>query len=374
MAESSPEKQRLSQPSTEELTQRERLLDIDEFVLEVGQFGLYQKLITFVYCLLILAPVYQTMVMAFVGFSPTWKCSKSGLLTGSCNMTEEITSDHVHFDKRCNLNRSHWQFTKDTKFSIVTEFDLVCSMTPVYLFCSAAVYLGWAIGAIILGWVSDRFGRKTVLFPSYAGILLIGFVSSFSPNIWFFMIMRLIIGFFLAGIVLNLFVLAAELVGPKYRAFAGTTIWFFFTASLALVGLQAYFIPDWRMLLKIMTAPYIILLVFWKFVPESLRWLRVNDKTDQAEQVLEKVAKYNKVPFPPGAKILPARKDMSESSMADLFTPRPMLISTLLQNFIWFINGKYLIHANIDSIIYERGPLRGARNPAFTQVFCTNHA
>ena len=226
-----------------------KYLDVDDFLEEVGQFGLYQKLITFIYCLIIFAPVYQTLVMAFVGSNPTWRCSDTGLASGTCNITEEIGEDRPFYAARCNMNRTDWEFATDRKFSIITEFDLVCSMTPVYLFCNAAVYLGWAIGAILLGWISDRNGRKTVLFPSYAGCLIVGFVSGFSPNIWMFLVARLIIGFFLAGIVLNLFVLAAELVGSKYRAFAGTSIWFFFTFSLALCGLQAYFIRDWRLVI-----------------------------------------------------------------------------------------------------------------------------
>ena len=108
--------------------------------------------------------------------------------------------------------------------------------------------------------------------------------------------------------------------------------------SLAVCGLHAYFVRDWRLILKIMTAPYIILLVFWKFVPESTRWLRVNDRIDEAETVLRQVAKRNKKTFP-HAKILPAEKQYASGTMADLFRPRSMLISSLLQNFIWFING-----------------------------------
>ena len=53
-------------------------LDIDEFVIEIGQFGKFQKLLTFLYCLLIFAPAYQPLVMAFAGYNPSWRCSASG--------------------------------------------------------------------------------------------------------------------------------------------------------------------------------------------------------------------------------------------------------------------------------------------------------
>ena len=223
-----------------------KLLDVDDFIEEVGEFGLYQILMTFIYCVILFPTAYQTLVMAFVGFNPTWTCSGHGLASGACNLTGEISEDNDFYDTRCSMNRYDWEFTKDRKFSIVTEFDLVCSMTPVYLICNAAVYLGWAIGAGLLGWISDLTGRKTVLFPSYTGCIILGFLSAFSPNVWIFLVARLFIGFFLAGIMLNLFVMAVELVGCNYRALAGTTIWFSFTASLVVCGLQAYFIRDWR--------------------------------------------------------------------------------------------------------------------------------
>ena len=61
-----------------------------------------------------------------------------------------------------------------------------------------------------------------------------------------------------------MFVLASEFVGPKYRAFAGTILWFFFGVALMLLGLKAYYIRTWKMLLITCTVPYIFVLAFYK--------------------------------------------------------------------------------------------------------------
>ena len=87
-----------------------------------------------------------------------------------------------------------------------------------------------------------------------------------------------------------------------------------------------------------MTAPYLVLLVFWRYVPESLRWLRIQGQTQQVEEILRKVAHYNKTHFP-NAKLVPAEKEGPQGTMGDLFRPRSMLVSTLLQNGIWFVMG-----------------------------------
>ena len=111
------------------------------------------------------------------------------------------------------------------------------------------LFFGWAIGAIALGLVADRYGRKSVLFPSVLVVLVVTFAMAFAKAFWIVGVCRIIIGFFEAGCFLSMFVLATELVGPEKRALAGTLVWFYFTAALMVLGLKVYFIRNWRTLL-----------------------------------------------------------------------------------------------------------------------------
>lgn len=110
-----------------------------------------------------------------------------------------------------------------------------------------------------------RYGRKIVLFPSYAVMILTGFASGFVNSFWLFFMTRLIIGFTQGGLQLTLFIMASELVGPRYRALSGTAVWFAFTAALCFMGMKAYFIPNWRMLEIVCTIPFIIYLAFYRW-------------------------------------------------------------------------------------------------------------
>eukprot|EP00795_Rhopilema_esculentum_P015781 gene15781-7079_t len=195
-----------------------------------------------------------------------------------------------------------------------------------------------AVGAFVLMALSDRFGRKKVLFPSVAGILVSGFISAFVQHFWLFFALRLVIGIFLAGISLSIFIVATELVGPNYRALSGSLIWFSFTFTLCLIGLQAWLLPDWRLLEMIISAPYIFVLGFWWCIPESVRWLRVNNKLDEAESVLQKVAKVNKRPKP-SVKLSETEETTESGTYADLFRPWKVCKSSLIQSYAWFVNG-----------------------------------
>ena len=60
--------------------------------------------------------------------------------------------------------------------------------------------LGYSAGQILLGTLSDYFGRKSILLISCIIYTLISFVSSLSPNIYFLIVYRLLQGIAIAGL------------------------------------------------------------------------------------------------------------------------------------------------------------------------------
>ena len=109
-----------------------------------------------------------------------------------------------------------------------------------------------------------RYGRLKVLFPSLAMIMVVGFLSVFSSDVWLFLITRIIVGFFTPGAGVLLVVLANEFVGHRYRPTTGNLLSVAFTLGLVLVGAQAYFIRKWKTLFIVCTTPYIFVLAFAK--------------------------------------------------------------------------------------------------------------
>ena len=100
-------------------------------------------------------------------------------------------------------------------FSIATQFD-ICEEEWKLELTSGIFFVGWAIGALLFGWICDRFGRKIVLFPSIAGIQLICFISAFMPNVYLVILCRLLIGILIPATLVQPVILITELVGSKY--------------------------------------------------------------------------------------------------------------------------------------------------------------
>ena len=108
-----------------------------------------------------------------------------------------------------------------------------------------------------------RYGRRIIMLPSTTFVLLFGFISSFSPTLWFYILARAVIGFFTPGSGIQSFVLISEFVGPKWRPFAGITLWLIYAVSVVILGVIAIFVQTWKTLMIVITAPYFFVLLFF---------------------------------------------------------------------------------------------------------------
>ena len=78
--------------------------------------------------------------------------------------------------------------------------------------------------------------------------------------------------------------------------------------------------------------------ITFSLLPESFRWMRVSGKTEEAENVLKRIAKKNKKDWPVNVKLAPTSvKDKKSESAKYLFFPFKMAISTFIQMFAWCV-------------------------------------
>ena len=88
-------------------------------------------------------------------------------------------------------------------------------------------------------------------------------------------------------------------MGPAYRTFAGMMICLFFAVALMVLAGVAYIFNSWKDLALVSSFPFISLFSYWWFVPESPRWLLSYAKVDEAEVIVQSIARWNKKDIPP---------------------------------------------------------------------------
>lgn len=309
-------------------------LTADEILEEVGSFGWFQKRLLILFNVLSsLLFGWAVMVTGIITAEPPWKCVQNST---SCAFDGEFSPGDDNYDHRCNISRRDWKFVDDFT-TVVTEFDLVCSESIYGTLAVAAVFLGFFFGAIIIGPFTDKFGRKPTIFISGFFIAVFSLASSFPKIFSLFVVFKIIVGLGVGGASVAIFVLVTEFVGVRHRSMMGMSLWYCWSISLmALAGL-GYLIRDWRMLSIATSVPGIPTLLGWFLTPESVRWLMIKGKTEEAKEIFRKIAKVNKMPMS-DMDLKPPEDDQRLGDVRELFATRKMVQKTLLSWYCWFVN------------------------------------
>lgn len=178
---------------------------------------------------------------------------------------------------------------------IVAQFDLHCDENFYKLtLIGTANNVGRLIFTPIMGYLSDSFGRRTILMTGVFGSAVFGYIQSFAPNYLSFVLFE----FLCAGIgsvtYSASFIMAMEWIGTKDRVLLGTIVTATYPLGQIFLGLTAREVKHFRHLLQIIYAPGFFILLYYWFAPESIRWMIVRGKKTQTLQTISRAEKINK--------------------------------------------------------------------------------
>uniref|UniRef100_F6RQ19 Solute carrier family 22 member 16 n=1 Tax=Equus caballus TaxID=9796 RepID=F6RQ19_HORSE len=211
-----------------------------------------------------------------------WRDNKSSLnydYTG--HKTSFPCSDGYMYDK------SKWNST------VVTEWDLVCNREWFARLIQPIFMLGVLLGAVIFGYLSDRIGRRLVLWSTSLGMIFFGVAAGFTFDYYSFMAARFLLAMAAGGYLVVVFVYVTEFIGLKSRTWASIHMHSFFAIGAMVVALTGYLVRTWwiyQIVLSTMTVPFV--LCCW-MLPETLFWLVSEGRYEEAQQVVDTIAKWN---------------------------------------------------------------------------------
>ncbi|KAF7483050.1 Hypothetical predicted protein [Marmota monax] len=144
------------------------------------------------------------------------------------------------------------------------QWNLVCEddwKTPL---TASLFFVGVLLGSFVSGQLSDRFGRKNILFATMAVQTGFSFVQIFSINWEMFTVLFVIVGMGQISNYVVAFILGTEILGKSVRIIFSTLgVCTFFAVGYMVLPLFAYFIRDWRMLLLALTVPGVLCVPLW---------------------------------------------------------------------------------------------------------------
>ncbi|XP_026319114.1 organic cation transporter protein-like [Hyposmocoma kahamanoa] len=204
-------------------------------------------------------------------------------------------------------------FVYERTNSVVYDFDLGCQE---WLRALAGTLnsVGTLLVLIIIGGISDRFGRRIALCVSVFNLALIGLIRAFSVNYPMYLALQILQTTLGAGTFSSAYVFATELVGPKFRVVTSATCSSMFAVGQVILGSVAWVVQPWRYMIMTLHIPCFLIISYYWILSESVRWLLSKRRYDEARLVLEKVARVNK-------------KQISEKSLNALLNPpQPVVV------------------------------------------------
>ncbi|XP_038550353.1 solute carrier family 22 member 4-like isoform X1 [Micropterus salmoides] len=183
--------------------------------------------------------------------------------------------------------------------TVVSEFNLVCSDQWKQPLTSLVYFLGGLFGCFVSGQISDRFGRKPVLFGAITIISVFSSAVAFAPSWPVFIMLFFVLGMGQITSFIVAFVLGSEiLIGSTRVLFSSLCLPCTYVFSMMLLPGTAHLVRSWRYLSLIMAVPGLACIPLWWLVPESPRWLVSRDRLQEAELLLRSAALENRVEAP----------------------------------------------------------------------------
>ncbi|CAK9886599.1 MAG: Putative niacin/nicotinamide transporter NaiP [Candidatus Erwinia impunctatus] len=221
------------------------------------------------------------------------------------------------------------------------ELGLIGSASPI----------GVLIGALLAGYLGDRFGRKVVMCWALAIYCLMTLVAAMSPNFTVFLVARVLAGVGTGAESVIIAPFLSEFIPPKKRGwFIGALAGFFSFGFVGAALIGRFVVPEfdegWRWA-QVITALPIIMLLWWRRgLPESPRFLLSKNRVKEAEQVVktleQQVEKATGRALPPVAEqpSLPVRENSEKitlwGALCIMFSPQ-LRKQTLVIWVIWLV-------------------------------------
>ncbi|KAK0066692.1 solute carrier family 22 member 16 [Biomphalaria pfeifferi] len=328
-------------------------MNLSDILREVGNEGLFQ-ILTLVALTMPKMPIQWSMtMMSFASYVPSWCCVPDDVVVdGKCVTFSPDNASSIDYSssyQQCDLNAtvcSHRIYLDpDGASTAVTEWDLVCDKNWIVSGLSSLQMGGVMIGSLISGYLSELFGRKKVHFASILVHALLNVGAGFSNSWILFAVFRFLIGCCIGGYLVVHVPYALEFISPRWRVIPASLP--FAAIGASLLPLAAWSLPDWRWMhfvCAIFCAPF---LLAYFFLPESMRWLTVKGKVDEAAKVVETIARMNgKTNYEHEKclqkiqKIAQKEKELKEKgkkyTYLDVYRGWSMARLTLTQQFVWF--------------------------------------
>ncbi|XP_043263415.1 organic cation transporter protein [Colletes gigas] len=284
--------------------------NLEELMGQLGEFGKYQGWQFSLHIIGALTAGLHMLTLLTVAAVPPHKCNVPGLTSvidtfnttsstwnSSSSETVPRPIDSCRYLDANETIRECDSWIYDTRYfesSRGMEWNFVCSQRWMGSVAQSTYMFGVFVGAVTLGSLADKYGRKIIFYVSSVAQLFLGVSVALVNEYYTFLFLRFLYGIFgSAGAYITGFVLTMELVGPSKRTVCGVMFQLAFAVGFMLVAVWGVLIKD-RVWLQIVYGLHSSLLIgHWWLMDESPRWLWAQGRVSEAIAIVQRALRMN---------------------------------------------------------------------------------
>ncbi|KAI3386131.1 hypothetical protein SNEBB_003040 [Seison nebaliae] len=278
-------------------TDSREIITYDDVLKQIGSFGKFQSfwfvVLTIIYGLSSIMVYDWVFLMAI----PEYQCID--------NERRNISVEDQCFVR--NSTEPCHNFNYSTEFydnSLVIRWNMVCDRLWVRNIIQTCLFIGLMFGSLVGGVVADKSGRRfstrfgtvwSVTFWVFTALtpLLDNYWSTRSVII-IYCFFKFCLGFGQFFLITVIYLYVSEMVGIKHRPRANIILTAFWAIGEIIFVMFAYFIRHPVKLNGSLVVTFIPFLLPLIFLPESVRWLLVEHRFDEAYEIVKKKIRWNK--------------------------------------------------------------------------------
>jgi MFS transporter, OCT family, solute carrier family 22 (organic cation transporter), member 4/5 len=158
-----------------------------------------------------------------------------------------------------------WEFDNTDNLGVTwaSQWNLVCDKEYQKNVAEMFFLAGVATGGLVSGVLSDKFGRKMMLFISAVLQSIFGIALFFVDDFEIYLVLRALLGLVSVSVTYAGLILAIEYVDGRWRTIAGMYNLFPLPVSYILISGLAYLTQDYRYLQLCIGIPGVFLCLLW---------------------------------------------------------------------------------------------------------------
>ena len=157
---------------------------------------------------------------------------------------------------------------------------------------AASSLIGIFFGAPIVGYLTDRFGRRRLFLIDITAFVVLNILQGFVTEPWQLFVIRLLIGVAIGAEYTIPAAMRAEVAPSKGRGRRRSQLVVYWYAGFLASVVAAYALTDlagwsWRWVLVTGALPALVVLVIRAGLPESPRWLVQHGRVEEGRRIVE---------------------------------------------------------------------------------------